>query len=53
MEYKKIFVANFDFATLYPNTMRNFSLDDKMMKELKQIERRKKLERILKENSHE
>jgi len=49
-EYKKTdYIANFDFASLYPTTMRIFN-DDEFIKEQKRIKREKKLKRILGEN---
>jgi len=39
-------VISYDFASLYPNQMKDFTKDAKFMSELKRLERRRKLEQI-------
>jgi len=41
---------NLDFASLYPNTIKSF-LSEEVIKEMKRIEREKKLKRILNEKN--
>lgn len=53
VDKNKYNVPNFDFATLYPNVIKDWTKDEKFMAELKEIarkrlikERKEKLERI-------
>lgn len=49
-DYKLI---SYDYATLYPNTMKDFTKDAKLMAELKRLERRRKLDEIEKNSKDE